>query len=354
MNGADISAATSMTRGDIYSTLKYESMITDLDTPPRDTPSLARAFRRQRGRSRLSAPRRSRPAVKDVEEEEVDKDKVAIPDRYAIRWDRDYVEAVLRKHDQKGFLKLNPDRLKYHPFLVTRNPAKPPGIIAKATLMANNPNAHKDDEVAQRGREDGRITPNGADGLINHGEDQATLDLVAALSASPKRSLRRRSELVPEKLITPSRTRSRNQPPVSGQRRSTRGQTSSVLAQASSLTLAQPAETPTQEQGAGHANGHKQEGDAMEVDEEDDILRLGRTPKSDEVNGTATHEPIATTNQDPSVDNEVIGKASEPILEPSEPYADEDMDAEGEDEDAEGESDDGEWEVDEDAEGEDE
>ena len=92
----------------------------------------------------------------------------------------------------------------------------------------------------------------------------------------------------------------------------------------------------------------------MEVDEEDDILRLGRTPKSDEVNGTATHEPIATSNPDPGVDNEVNGKASGPILEPSEPYADEDMDAEGEDEDAEGESDDGEWEVDEDAEGEDE
>lgn len=228
---ADIAQATSMTPEDVYVTLKDQDFIREYQIPPplQQTPSFARKAR-GRGRPRLTASRRT-PREKqqpESDDEDAGKSKTTIPEQYIISWDRAYVDAVLAKHDSKGYLELAPERLKYHPFLVTRDPAKPPGVIARATLMANNPQA-----VAARGGggkgpagfgtattvngaggeghtdlANGRYT-RGVDDLesvngtpapvqeqVLHGEDQATLDLVKALAAeeeSPARSLRTRT-----------------------------------------------------------------------------------------------------------------------------------------------------------------
>ena len=134
-----------MTLEDIVATLKYENMINILDTPPRETPVPDRSYvRRKRGgvRGRSLVNRRPRPNSSTPAESE-EKDKVVIPTQYEITWDQEYIEAILRKHESRGYLSLRPERLKYHPFLVSRNPQKPPGALARATLMANNPNQQR-------------------------------------------------------------------------------------------------------------------------------------------------------------------------------------------------------------------
>ncbi len=185
---ADISYATSMTLDDIFTMLKYESMINVHDSPaPFYSTPASRGRGRGRGRGRPSVQRRkARSAPTDSEE------KAELPTRYEIYFDREYVEAILRQHENRRYLSLRPERLKYHPFLVTRNPAKPPGALAKATLMASAVRVYDStpSEVVE--------TPDGEMGndleRVVAGEDQATLALVAALSGSmsPKRRLMKR------------------------------------------------------------------------------------------------------------------------------------------------------------------
>lgn len=160
-------------------------MITSLDSPTptysTHTPSRGRG---RRGRGRASAQRRSSHREDHNAQNEADEpsDKPPIPKRYAIKFDKAYIEAVLDQYESKGHLTLNFDRLKYHPFLVSRDPVKPPGTIAKTTLMSNQADADADGEEEVEPEE-----------IINHGEDRATLDLVAKLAeVSPVRSLRKR------------------------------------------------------------------------------------------------------------------------------------------------------------------
>ncbi|ORY32175.1 hypothetical protein BCR39DRAFT_524465 [Naematelia encephala] len=233
-----ISAATSMTHEDIYSTLKYEGMIEALESPPptfSGTPASKNRKSRGRGRGRPSTARR-----KDDTESTPD-DKVMIPSRYQITFDRDYVEAVLRKNESKGYLKLTPERLKYHPFLVSRDPPKPPGLLAQATLMTGTNTVTRDEDTPSTSNKEIVATPqpngealddiNGVidvAGQVVAGEDQATLDLVAALSESPIRSLRKRTNSATPTTERSTRLRSQmhQTPPKEngyGRRRSLRG-----------------------------------------------------------------------------------------------------------------------------------
>ena len=319
-----------MTREDIYSTLKYESMITDMDTPP-DTPTLSRSRVRVRVRSRLSTHRRKPQVV--AEREEPDRDKVVVPERCVIRWDREYVEAVLRKHESRGYLTLQPDRLKYHPFLVTRNPAKSPGAIARATLVANNPNAQRAGESASSREEEVVETPatdgeGEGDERVVAGEDRATLDLVAELSVSPKRNLRKRtsgelnSESVKARLRKSER---RGSATPFAPRRSLRGAAEIVEKQT----------RPDQKNG-GDA---EQEDD----DDDDDPLRLGKG-----MNGTP-RQPARQRGKAVPVDEEMNGGDED-----ADGEEDMEQDADGDDVDVEMEDEDGGWEGDDvDAEGED-
>ncbi|ORX38192.1 hypothetical protein BD324DRAFT_619910 [Kockovaella imperatae] len=280
----DISAETSMTLEDIYMTLKYENMINVFDTPPREIPSggADRSYGRPRGRGRgrprsLGNRRPPRPNSATPAESE-DKDKVVLPERYEITWDADYIHVVLKKHDSRGYLTLRPERLKYHPFLVSRNAPKPPGALARATLMANNPNqrrekgdetgrhingkvepprghAEADASGGQAGKEDAMETPE----KVNAGQDQATLELVARLSGGTGRNLRHRTTSV---VFDP------DDQPSSKRLRTSRS--------ATSLRGRRMAE----EQGDDH-DDDEAEGEVNE--EEDDPLRIGKgmngTPK---------------------------------------------------------------------------
>lgn len=403
-----------MTPEDVYATLQYENMIRTLDAPPplHHTPSSVFRRGRGRGRSRLTAPRRSTQKATQEDPDDDSEPKVVIPKRYIITWDREYVEALLHKHDSRGYLELAPERLKYHPFLVTRHPIKPPGSIAKAALVANNPNSagHVDPEVDELASSPG----DGENQMdveedVQHGEDRATLDLVQALAhESPQRSLRHRtsSELNSRSRSAVRRLRPRDTASAdktTPTRRSMRGTRSLAVmevdmdqgknAGSTELMLrnghdhgdpfygedmdriaVKTASAVTEELAAVPIPASKRAAAVIAVDEgeeSDDPLRLV-TPKKRHI---AIHadSPLKNGNglsggmggeEDAEGEEEEVEEEEETVEQREEDRVDdleslgEDDDAEGESEDAEGEEEDadGEWEQeggDEDAEGED-
>ena len=376
-----------MTIADVYQTLKDQEWIEEVDTQPQaftvsngiHTPNSQRRVRGRGRGNRLGLPRRpARPRAVSASPEKTD-DKVTIPERYLIRWDRDYVDALLKKHDSRGYLQLAPERLKYHPFLVTRNPTKPPAILASATLAAayDDPAAtlaaegdlQLDTAVDGTGpTTDGSVTHEPEE-IVQHGEDRATLALVAALShESPQRSLRTRTG---SELNTPApnsvkrlRGSDRSKHSVSPAHRVVSktlsnghaGQNNDVNGSSEVVEDAQGADDPDIED------------DHPDSDESDDPLRLGRgmngTPKRPRKSAAVTE-----TSKDGGVDKDgpLTSNAGEMADDVDMDAEGEEEDAEGEDEDAEGEEEeieyeegdldaDGEWEIEEeeeDAEGED-
>jgi hypothetical protein len=346
-----------MTLTDIYATLVQEDMIRVQESPSRDTPSQWRGGKRGRGRPPVSR----KPPSSDSD------DEVEIPKRYTIIWDKEYVEAVLRKHEAKGHLTLNPERLKYHPFLVTRNPPKPPGMLAQATLMPGHTHAalaahaqhqqqsthadlKRDDSESTTNREV-VATPAGDDvssskdttDRIVAGEDAETLALVASLSVSPRRNLRKRAS---EELTQSARKKLRSSDvpssPINGRRRSLRG-VASVDSNVDGLL--QPSDL-----GMGGSVGTPRRRSAR------DLISNGVPDPVDSPSQALgavadAHDPtiISSINGHAPTSEEVKPAAASPVAGSGLPtkkadlsmYLDEeegqDEDAEGEDEDAEGE-----------------
>ncbi|OCF41081.1 hypothetical protein I317_05092 [Kwoniella heveanensis CBS 569] len=201
----DISLGTSMTLEDIHSVLVDENMLNVLDSPPPENPSRFRGRWRGRGRGgggRSSVNRRKASSGSPDDEE------VKLPTRYTIPIDREYIQAVISKHDSKGYLKLRPERLKYHPFLVTRNPTLTSDERVEATIEAAGlPTGASQGQDRDADVEMVADTQKEEDEeAVIHGEDKATLELVATLSASPARSLRRSRKRPSEEIESPSRS----------------------------------------------------------------------------------------------------------------------------------------------------
>ncbi|ODN98973.1 hypothetical protein I350_07122 [Cryptococcus amylolentus CBS 6273] len=120
----EISKGTSMTIEDIYTILLSENMINILDSAPLPTPLLSSSARRGRGRPPVR--RKGDPAA-SVEPEDGHghtEEIVKIPKKYEILVDMPYIQEVLERQEKKGHLKLEPERLKYHPFIVARQSEK--------------------------------------------------------------------------------------------------------------------------------------------------------------------------------------------------------------------------------------
>lgn len=324
-----------MTLADIFFTLKAEDLIRIHDTPVRETPSKSRTKGRPRGRP----PHSRRQASPD----ENSPKEVELPTRYTITFDRDYIDAVLKKYEARGYLQLRSEKLKYHPFLTTRDAEKPPGVQAHAALIAAmaqraQPVSHEQDSHHDHCHRDEPSTPHGdgrnSDGRngdtdeVVKGEDPETLALVAALSASPKRSLRKRSASEQDHgtPTVPLRKRPRREvvstPPASRQRRSTRGGAQAIAEESPrrsrrAAAAVQPANTSSRD-----ARGARSDGT-------DDPT--GDLPRStpDPLHANLEAEP-ADDNNDDHEDEDAAGSAD---------ASGEDDDAYGE-EDAEGEDDD--------------
>ncbi|WWD01998.1 hypothetical protein V865_000036 [Kwoniella europaea PYCC6329] len=204
----EISLATSITLEDIYSVLTSEDMINVFDSRPSSQTPISSS---QTPKSRNNGPNRSRkkpPANNEQDDKDI---KVPLPTEYSISVDKEYIQAIVKKHDAKGYLVLKPERLKYHPFLVTRNPTLTSEERAEATLkiigQSTNTNANLNGHGHERNDD-----VNGTSKMSDHptteeeilkGKDQATLNLVAELSQSPARSLRRKPRESPSVSVSP-------------------------------------------------------------------------------------------------------------------------------------------------------
>jgi hypothetical protein len=221
---ADISAKTSMTLEDIHSVLTERGLLKLLN-PPEETLAIALPQRRNGMSRRQTSPQK--PAVKAV---------IPLPSEYTIEWDPEEIEAYMVRFEQKEYLRLVPERLKYTPFLVTRTqPGVPPALAPVVPVSPRDADADADGEEVQEsqmqdhtGEEQEQAEykeeppiPNGhtnghSNGAANEleakAEDEATLRLVAALS-SPTRSLRKKRVLSPVVDDEPPRKRTRSSLP---------------------------------------------------------------------------------------------------------------------------------------------
>ncbi|BEJ17415.1 hypothetical protein CspHIS471_0608160 [Cutaneotrichosporon sp. HIS471] len=176
---------------DIYTTLLDNNMINVLETVPQTPVS---RHKPRRGRP----PKKPRQRPEQCQFEGKD-NKIVVPKRYQIVPNQVVIETVLQKFEAKGYLKLRPERLKYTPFLTARGPAL---RSLQTTTTADEDDDSEDEESptpssnkeiistpAELDQSDTEDTPD----KIAAGEDKATLQLVAALTVSPVRSLRKRS-----------------------------------------------------------------------------------------------------------------------------------------------------------------
>lgn len=121
----DISRATSMTFEDIYNILLQQGMITtQAVTPTSARPSPGHSIKFPRGR-RNGIARRHLQRTNTQKDEEGSKQgsPFILPTRYEISWDPDTVDRWLDRWEQKGYLKVKPEKLKWTPFFLTRTRA---------------------------------------------------------------------------------------------------------------------------------------------------------------------------------------------------------------------------------------
>ncbi|KAI6094569.1 hypothetical protein EDD16DRAFT_1784082 [Pisolithus croceorrhizus] len=121
----DISRATSMTFEDIYNILLQQGMITtQAATPTSVRPSPGHSIKFPRGRKNGIARRHlQRTNTQKDEEGSKQGSPFILPTRYEISWDPDAVDRWLDRWEQKGYLKVKPEKLKWTPFFLTRTRA---------------------------------------------------------------------------------------------------------------------------------------------------------------------------------------------------------------------------------------
>jgi hypothetical protein len=107
----DISSKTSITVEEIYYTLKDRKMIhtplDDIGSPQMPVARIKNKSRRRKGGG-LGHGRHT------------DEDSIDVPENYRIEFDREEAEEYVRRWEDKGYLDLKPEKLRWTPFLVTR------------------------------------------------------------------------------------------------------------------------------------------------------------------------------------------------------------------------------------------
>ena len=105
---------------DIYNTLLNLNMITVHDSrssPVRPSPGRSIKLNRRK----VGIARRNLQKAQPKDDDKSSKSNFAPPTDYDVHWDKDEVEKFLTEWESKGYLTLNPDRLKWTPFLLSRN-----------------------------------------------------------------------------------------------------------------------------------------------------------------------------------------------------------------------------------------
>ena len=117
----DISAATSITIEDIYSVLNQQGMIQS----KRDNTPFSPSMRPLPGQSiRSIRGRKSGTTRKHLQRKQTDDDSTRgpfiQPKEYEIVWDPMAVKAYLDRWNEKGYMTLKPEKLKWSPFILQR------------------------------------------------------------------------------------------------------------------------------------------------------------------------------------------------------------------------------------------
>ena len=114
---ADISNATSMTIEDVYNTLCTQGLI-DVFAVPTPKPLPGQSIKLVKNRKTMVARRHL--IRSQTNDDDVTKGPFVPPSQYEIHWDPGYVKSYLDKWEEKGYMKIKPDRLKWSPFLLAR------------------------------------------------------------------------------------------------------------------------------------------------------------------------------------------------------------------------------------------
>lgn len=117
----DISIATSMTTEDICSVLTQQGMIQN----KRDTTPFSPTMKPSPGQSiRFVRGRKNGTARKHLQRKQTDDDSLRgpfiPPKEYEIVWNPEVVKAYLDRWNEKGYLTLKPEKLKWSPFILQR------------------------------------------------------------------------------------------------------------------------------------------------------------------------------------------------------------------------------------------
>ena len=114
---ADIGNTTSMTIEDVYNTLCTQGLI-DVLAVPTPKPLPGQSIKLVKNRKTMVARRHL--IRSHTNDDDVTKGSFVPPTQYEIHWDPGYVKSYLEKWEGKGYMKINPAKLKWSPFLLAR------------------------------------------------------------------------------------------------------------------------------------------------------------------------------------------------------------------------------------------
>jgi hypothetical protein len=114
---ADISKSTSMTIEDVYNTLCTQDLI-DVLAVPTPKPLPGQSIKLVKNRKSMVARRHL--IRSQTNDDDVTKGSFVPPTQYVIHWDPGYVKSYLEKWEEKGYMKIKPEKLKWSPFLLAR------------------------------------------------------------------------------------------------------------------------------------------------------------------------------------------------------------------------------------------
>ncbi|KAG8993528.1 hypothetical protein FRB90_000675 [Tulasnella sp. 427] len=215
-----ISAETSMTIEDIYVTLQDKDMIVSYDDLKggRGEGSVLGRNSTNRSRPRLtrtpgSAPRRrdSRKQGGLVGQTSDDTVAIPIPRFYRIKWDKDVVDKYIQDWEARRYLKVNPAKLKWSPFLLGRSQE------INETIDGSSPSTALVPVIARQAEEDAVKLKDFFARLEAEKEEEVQSPDEMQIDQRPERSSRRGSAFIPTKTprtrtasVTGSITRTRS------------------------------------------------------------------------------------------------------------------------------------------------
>ncbi|KAH9958610.1 hypothetical protein BC827DRAFT_1362031 [Russula dissimulans] len=134
----DISDATSMTIEDVYNTLCTQGLI-DVLVAPTPKPLPGQSIKLVKNRKTMVARRHL--IRSHASDEYMTKGPFVPPTQYEIHWDPGYVKSYLDKWEEKGYMKIKPEKLKWSPFLLARvkKSDADAGLVLDAEAMGSTP-----------------------------------------------------------------------------------------------------------------------------------------------------------------------------------------------------------------------